>query len=117
MIKIGGVKIKTPSSLRWGLQDLSSNDSGRTLDGKMHKDLVAQKRKLECTWDNLTKEEASTLLQAVNASVYLSITYPDPMSGRDETRTFYVGDRSAPFKSWTVGKKIFESISFNFIER
>jgi len=117
MIKINGTTIKTPSSLSWGLQDLSSQDSGRTLDGVMHKDLVAQKRKLECKWNNLTKQEASTLLRAVNSSIYLRITYPDPMSGRDETRTFYVGDRTAPFHMWTSGKQIFDSVSFNFVER
>ena len=32
-------------------------------------------------------------------------------------RNFYVGDRSAPVKIWAVGQKIYESISFDIIER
>ena len=42
-MKINGVAIKTPSSLGWGLADLSSEESARTLDGKSHKDIIAQK--------------------------------------------------------------------------
>lgn len=117
MLKINGTKIKTPSSFAWGLQDLSSEDAGRTLDGVMHKDIVAQKRKLDCSWSGLTSEEASTLLQAVNSSIFLDITYPDALSGREETRKFYTGDKSAPVHMWTSGQKTYSSVSFNFIEK
>ncbi len=42
--KINDTEIKTPQGCTWNLQDLSSEDFGRTLDGIMHKDIVAQKR-------------------------------------------------------------------------
>lgn len=115
--KINGQNIITPSECTWGLQDLSSEDSGRTLDGLMHKDIVAQKRTIECSWNGLNKADAATLLQQVNASVFMSLTYDDPMSGTEQTRTFYVGDRSAPVHIWNTSKKIFSTISFSFIER
>ena len=117
MLQVNGRLLKTPSSMTWGLQDLSSEDTGRTLDGKMHKDRVSQKRTLDCTWNNPTQSEASQILQAVNEKIFMDITYPDAMSGTYQTRTFYVGDRTAPFKTWTVKQKIFSSISFNFIEQ
>jgi hypothetical protein len=117
MIKINGTTIKTPSSFQWSLQDLSSEDSGRTLDGVAHKDIIAQKRKLDCGWSGLTSEETSTILQTVNTSAIFKVTYPDAMSGTNETRKFYVGDRSAPVMMWTADKKIYSSLSFNFIEQ
>lgn len=115
--KINGITIKTPSSCTWGLQDIASEDSGRTLDGTMNIDRIAQKRKLDCVWNGVTNTEAATLLQAVNASVFMSVTYDDAMTGTEQIRTFYVGDRTAPVHTWSDGKKLFTSISFNFIEK
>ena len=117
MLKINSVLTKTPSTMTWELMDLSSEDSGRTLDGLMHKDVVAQKIKLSCVWNNLDRATTSSILKAVNSSIFLDITYPDAMAGMDVTKKFYVGDRSAPFKMWTVGTKVFSSVSFEFIER
>lgn len=116
MIWVDGVAVKTPSSFSWGLQDVSDSASGRTQDTLMHKNRIAQKRKLSFAWAGPTPQEAATLLQAFNPE-YVSITYPDSMSGQNETRTFYVGDRSAMTKIWTIGNKRYESISFDAIER
>lgn len=121
MLKIEGKSIKDPSSLSWSIADESSEESGRsTNNGKMHKDVIAQKRKLELSWMNPTKEETSAILTAVNyttVGAMFKVTYPDAMSGNNETRTFYVGDRSAPMKSWTINKKIYSTLSFNLIEQ
>lgn len=118
MIKeINSVPIKCPSSCTWELSDISSDDSGRTTDGKMHIDRIAQKRTLNAVWNGLTNAEAATLLQAVNASVFMSVKYDDAMSGNTETRKFYVGSKSAPVHMWNSGTKVFTSISFNFIEQ
>ena len=116
MIWVNGTAIKTPSSFIWGLQDVSDSASGRTQDTIMHKNRVGQKRKIALGWNNPTKEEAAAILQAFNPE-YINVTYPDAMSGTDETREFYVGDRSAPMKMWTVKKKIYSQISFDIIER
>ena len=116
MIKVNGVPIATPSTFTWGLTDVSDSQSGRTQDSLMHKNRVAQKRKIQLGWNNPSKETAASILQAFNPE-YIDVTYPDAMSGNDETRTFYVGDRSAPKKMWTVNKKIYSQISFNIIER
>lgn len=121
MLKIENTAIKDPSSFSWSISDESSEESGRsTNNGKMHKDVVAQKRKLELSWMNPTKEEVSAILTAIDYSTVgamFKVTYPDSMSGKNETRTFYVGDRSAPMKSWTINKKIYSSLSFNLIEQ
>ena len=121
MWKINGVKIKTPSNFGWGITDASSEESGRSSnDALMNKDVIAQKRNLELSWNNPTKEEVNTILTAVNYTTtgsFFQVTYPDALSGTDETRTFYVGDRKAPMKIWTIDKQIYSTLSFNIIEQ
>ena len=117
MLKVNGTIVPEPSSLKWTLQDLSSEDSGRALNGTMYKDRVAQKRKLDCEWPPMRWSHISTLLKAVNQSVMFQLTYPDAMSGQYETRTFYVGDRTAPAKILIDGKELWDNTSFSFIEQ
>lgn len=116
MILVDGVEIKDPSSFIWGLQDVSDSAAGRTQDTIMHKNRVGQKRKISLTWNGIKRDVASEVLQAFNPE-YVEVTYPDALSGQYETRTFYVGDRSAPMKMWTVNKKIYSQVSFEIIER
>lgn len=117
MIKVDGVQLPCPSALTWGLQDVSAADSGRTQDALMHKNRVAQKRTLNVTWNALDWEATCAIIQAVNPE-YVQVEYPDPLTGNQhETRTFYVGDRSAPFKCWWIGNQRMEGLTFDFIER
>ncbi len=116
MISVNGVKVKDPSSFTWGLQDVSDSSAGRTQDTIMHKNRVGQKRKLSLAWNNPTKEETAAILQAFNPE-YIDVTYPDSMTGQDETRTFYVGDRTAQIRAWTVNYKRYSQVAFDIIER
>jgi hypothetical protein len=116
MISVNGVEMKTPSGFTWGLNDVSDSDSGRTTDALMHKNRIAQKRKITLEWQNPTAEEASKILKAFNPE-YIEVNYPDAMSGSQQTRTFYVGDRSAPMKYWWIGNKRYSALSFDIIER
>lgn len=117
VLRIDGVKMPCPSSFEWGLQDVSASESGRTDDAIMHKNRVAQKRKLQVAWSYPTWDVACKIIQAVNPE-YVNVTYPDFLSGNQyETRTFYVGDRSAPMQYWWVGNKRVEKLSFDFIEQ
>lgn len=115
MIKVDGVEMPCPSSFSWGLQDISASESGRTDDTIMHKNRVGQKRKIALQWNVKDRKTTAFILQSFNPE-YISVTYPDAMSGTDETRTFYVGDRTAPVKYWWVGKQLYGSISFDIIE-
>ena len=82
----------------------------------MHKNRIAQKRKISLAWNNPTKEETASILQAFNPE-YVKVTYPDAMSGKYETREFYRSDPVAPMKVWTVGNKRYAQLSFDIIER
>lgn len=108
-----------PSSLEWGLQDISASDAGRVQDGgnTMYKMRLSQKRKLNITWTMPNRGQAAEILQAFNPE-YFWVRYFDPMDNELQVREFYAGDRSAPFK-WVdiMGGTRLTTLSFNIIER
>lgn len=91
-----GTTIKTPSEYEWGYQDLSSEETGRSLDGTAYKDLVAVKRSLNVTWWHLPDagETFTTvnMLSTIKSSVFGTLSYPDPSSATNIAKTFYTGD-------------------------
>ena len=101
VFKIGNTDMPWPDSgLTVGENDISDEMTGRSLSGLMNKYRVAQKRTFKCQWTHLSDSRASFLLQAVKGNslqdargkTFIQLTYPDPISGTDETRTFYTGD-------------------------
>lgn len=108
-----------PYKLEWGLMDVSSDDAGRVMDANatMYKERICQKRKLNVAWREVTNAQASAILQAVNPE-YFYVRYWDVMDNRWETREFYVGDRSAPFRWFEIlGGTRYSEVSFDLIER
>lgn len=99
-MKINGRTIATPSEIKLTIQDLDS-DSYRNLNGKLIRDRIAVKRKLECSWNALTQSQASALLGSVT-STFFTLTYPDALLGTT-SGTFYVGDRTAPIYTLSGG--------------
>ena len=119
ILKINDTAIANPQTLTWDIYDLDGEEgAGRTQDGLMHRDRVAVKRKLNCTWGPLEPAEMSALLKAMD-NVFFLLSYPDAHYGGTRTGEFYVGDRSAPLYVWneTKGKFLWEGLSANFIER
>ena len=112
--KVNGVDIPTPSQFNWSLQDVSSPSAGRTLDGIMHKDRVAQKEKIQLTWNAPDPDKAAQILQAFN-SEYFNLTYRSPLSNAIVTKNMYRGDANAP-TYWWVNGGLFTTISFDVIE-
>ncbi|MDZ7370206.1 MAG: hypothetical protein ONB12_03445 [candidate division KSB1 bacterium] len=115
MLKINGVSIKAPSSFKVDIMDLDG-EATRNAKGELIRDRIAVKRKIECEWPALTMSEISTILQAVK-DIYFQLEYPDPMAGTTITKTFYVGDRSAPMYRNVNGNILWEGLSMNFIEK
>lgn len=114
MIKINYEDMPTPSKFLVGINDISNAE--RNAQGEMMIDRVATKRKLEIEWKSLKPESMSTLLNAVK-EIFFDVTYPDPMTGGIETKTFYVGDRSVPMYNYNNGDIRWEGVKMNFIER
>lgn len=111
---VDGTIVRCPSKFIYKLQDVSQSNAGRTDDGKMHKLRIGQCVKLELEWQNIPTEDVSTILNAFNPE-YISVCYLDPKANEFTTKTFYVGDRSAPAYNTRMG--LWENVAFNIIER
>lgn len=93
--KINNVAIPTPSTYKYGIEDLSSEATGRTLDGIMHKDVVATKDYYECTWKSLSWEDTAQLMNAIDGKTQVTFTHADPrVPNTFVTGYFYIGTRS-----------------------
>lgn len=113
---MNGVSITAPSVFKVDINDLDG-ESGRNARGQLIRDRVAVKRKLECEWGPLQSSEISVILQAVQ-NEFFQVRYPDPMTGNNQTKTFYVGDRSAPaLHEVSNGKMLWHGLNMNLIER
>ena len=116
LLRVDGVDMPEPSRLQWSLQDVSVGDSGRDDSGKMYKGRITQKVKLEIAWNAVSPSSASTILNAFNPE-YINVRYFDPKANAYQVKNFYVGDRAVPFKIFTSKQKMYETLSFDIIER
>jgi hypothetical protein len=114
MIDINGVTIPTPSAFQVSISDVS--EAERNAKGDIMIDRIATKRKLELSWAPLSSADMSTILKAVK-DIFFTVTYPDPQEGAELTKTFYVGDRTAPVLTIIDGAPMWSSLKFNLIEK
>jgi hypothetical protein len=130
-----GVDIATPKTFTVELMDLDSQNTQRTANGTMVRDVIRSRvRKIQMDFPALTRAEMQTLLTAVNAEASFSATgitdasgtvtvgkgffvleYPDPLSTTNHKRIFYVGDRKVPMYDFSRG--LWEGTQFSLIER
>ena len=114
--KIDGVTVPTPSEYDFGIEDLSTEETGRTLDGIMHKDVVASKDYYTCTWNKLSWTDAAFLLNLVQGKTQVTVTYANPLIPDQMcVDTFYVGKRAGKANNIKDSKNAWKKITFQFI--
>lgn len=111
---VDGSAVLCPTTYQWALEDVSASDAGRTEDVAMHKKRIGQVVKLELSWEFITTEEVSEILQAFDPE-YVMVCYLDAKQGKFVTSEFYVGNRTAPMFNASSG--LWENVAFNIIER
>ena len=102
--------------LKWTRFDVEAPDTGRTLDGVMHRGRVAVKVRLDVTCRPLTAAETATVLNAI-APEFVTVRYVDPMQG-SVVKTMY--SNNIPALCATVyddGSARWEGLEFPLIER
>lgn len=103
--------------LKWQLSDIDASDSGRTMDGVMHRGRVASKVRLDVTCRPLTSSEARTVLVAIEPE-WLTVTYVDPMLNDTVTKTMYSNNRPASHLiQKRDGSTWWDGITFPLIEQ
>lgn len=114
LLNIGGVDIPTPSEFTPGIMDISKAE--RNTNGTMIIERIATKVKLEMSWKYVTAEDLSTILTAVDP-VFFEVTYLDPKSNSNLTKTFYCGDRTAPMMDYIDGVPRYKDLKFSLIQK
>lgn len=111
VLQVNGVSIASPKTLQVDVMDLDGT-TNRNARGELVRDRIAVKRKLSMEWPPLSDSEISVVLKSVQ-DVFFQCTFPDPMEGARLTKTFYVGDRSAPMYK----DGLWESLKMDFVEK
>ncbi len=102
--------------IKWTRFDVEAPDTGRTLDGMMHRGRVASKVRLDITCRPLQSSEIMVVLGAIMPE-YVTVRYIDPQDGA-VTKTMY--SNNIPTICATVnndGTCIWKGLSFPLIER
>lgn len=110
---INGVKIPTPDKMTFGIEDLSSEETGRDLAGTMHKDVVSVKDYYSCEWKILSDTDASLLFSLTDGKTQFSFHYRDPRGGWS-TGTFYCGKREGEMNNLSSSKRTFSNVKMQF---
>ena len=117
VFRIDGQKIPSPiNGFSWEMEDICDEDTGRTLDATMDKNIVAPKKKVSLQWRCVSDKIASQILSKAKANTFVAFTYPSPMAGKDETITVYTGNPKATMIMMT-NDVCFWDIDCNFIEK
>jgi len=117
-IAINGTELpKYPNKFQVRVMDLDDGETTtRTADGSLSRDRIAVKRQIEMTWPAMRWEELSALLQLMQDE-FVNVTYPDPMTGQQETKVFYAGDRTAPIAFERGGVMWWEGLEVTMTEQ
>lgn len=117
-LKINGVDI-TPyianRGIKWERSDVEAADTGRTMDGKMHRGRVATKIRLDITCRPLTGDEAKIILNAIFPQ-YINVTYDDPMYGLRRDIKMYSNNNPASYLMEKDDAEYWDGITFPLIE-
>lgn len=113
-MQINSTEIIYPQSLNYDTDDVGSNYT--TISGKTIVDIVRSRRVLECAWGGLTAEQLANFLSLVEERI-VSVTYYEPKSAAEVTKTFVASD--IKFEAYTLQetKKIFNTLEITFTEQ
>lgn len=103
--------------VKWTRSDIDAPDTGRTMDGLMHRGRVTTKIRLDITCKPLTDSEASTVLNAVYPE-FVTVQYTDPQAGGMVTKTMYSNNNPALYLlNREEQEDLWDGITFPLVER
>lgn len=101
--------------IKWSRNDIDQDDSGRTLDGVMHRNRVTTKRNLTVNMSRMTQNEIEIVAAALEPE-FINVTFVDPALGKI-TKTFYGSALDSTIQKFRDGKVYWEGTSFSLIEK
>ena len=116
VLVIGGVdysKHIERQGMTWTRNDLDTDKTVRTKDGKIRRDKIGTKRKLTCKLIHMTRQQLAALDDALSETFY-SATYMD-LHGV-QTRRFYTSEFTSTLESLYSADGEWGEAEFNMIE-
>ena len=119
ILKVNGRILPTPSEMSFTLQDYDSENSKRTISGKMTRDRIrANTLKISVSFAPLFGDELKRIIDAVTPQ-FFNVEVLDPRTNTIQTLEMYCGDKA--FDTLRIfmdnGKVKYSGLSFNLIER
>ena len=118
MLTINGVAIPSPSKFNITYNDLDSEETGRSLDGSLHRDVIGTNfRTIDLEWKTMERGALKKLLKALSNKTF-SVTYYDPIEDAKVTKTMYAGNRKVDMYNYIIdnGKPLWLDISVSLIQ-
>lgn len=118
MLTIDGKAIPTPSKFNITYNDLDSEETGRSLDGNLHRDVIGTNfRTIDLEWKTMERGALRILLNALSKKTF-SVTYYDPIEDAKVTKTMYAGNRKVDMYNYIIdnGKPLWLDISVSLIQ-
>lgn len=116
LLEINGAVIPAPSKCSIGIAD-QDIDSDTDANAELHRNRVAVKRQIQNEWGPLSWSEISTILTSIQ-DVFFNVKYPDPQTGKFETKRMYVGNRTSPVAVLNDdGSITWQGLTADFIEK
>ena len=100
VFKVNGVNMLpyvAYGGFKWQRNDIDGPDAGRDLTGRLRRNRVATKVKLDITCRPLKSSEAATVLSAIKPE-YVTVEYYDPEAGAVLKKTMYANNNPAVFQ-------------------
>lgn len=119
LLTIDGVVMPTPSKFNITLNDLDSEETGRSIDGNLHRDVIGTNfRTIDLEWNYLSRADLKKVLNAVS-KVNFEVIYYDPIQDARIKKTMYAGNRKIDMYNYVIGKDgtpLWVNIGFSLIQ-
>lgn len=114
--RVNNTKIKAPTELTVSPEMLDKAE--RTVDGTLVVDIIGTKRKVDVSWEYLSKEDMTNLTKAIGGDKFTEIEFRDIVTGNMVTMTARSeGLTYQPHYNWAKGQLMWKSISVSFTEK
>lgn len=118
MLMINGIAIPSPSKFNITYNDLDTEETGRSMDGNLHRDVIGTNfRTIDLEWRTMEREDLKKLLKALSNKTF-SVVYYDPIHDAKITKTMYAGNRKVDMYNYVIdnGKPLWLDISVSLIQ-
>lgn len=118
LLMIDGIAMPTPSKFSITLNDLDTEETGRSIDGNLHRDVIGTNfRTIDLEWKTMTREDLQKFLQAVS-KINFMVTYYDPIQDSMVRKTMYAGNRKVDMYNYIIdnGKPLWIDIAVSLIQ-